>query len=65
MVKKNRITVSNFNYLTAKTKKTKKYIHDRRSTMTDEELLMLREKLGITPNDKNKPYRGGQTPKPL
>jgi len=33
--------------------------------MTDEELLKLREEMGITPNDKNKPYRGGTTPKPL
>lgn len=65
MVKNNSQTIKHkFNRIFAKPKyKEPRYF--RKTTMTDEELLKLREEMGITPNDKNKPYRGGTTPKPL
>ena len=64
MDEKNRIKVPKFNRLFA-VKKHKEPRYFRRSTMTDEEILKLREELGITPNNKNEPYRGGTHPKPL
>lgn len=31
--------------------KVNKYLHDRRSTLTDEEILKIRKELNITPKD--------------
>jgi hypothetical protein len=59
-----KIQASSYNRIFAKPK-YKEFKDKRKSTMTDEELIALREMLHITPNDKNKPYRGGTTPKPL
>ena len=64
MAEQTKIKVPKFNRLFA-VKKYKEKRYFRKSTMTDEEILKLREELGITPNDKNKPYRGGTHPKPL
>lgn len=58
------VTVHKFNRLFVKPKhKEPRYF--RRSTMTDEELLALREKMNITPHIKGEPYTGGTNPKPL
>lgn len=62
MAKKTTLT---FNRIFAKPKPKKEPRYFRKTTMTDEELLKLREELNITPNDKTKPYRGGPIPKPL
>ncbi len=57
-----------FNRTFAKPSKNKvnKYIHDRRSTLTDEEILRIREEMKIVPKSKDdmRGYVGGYQ-KPL
>jgi hypothetical protein len=64
MAGQTKIKVPKFNRLFA-VKKYKEKRYFRKSTMTDEELLSLREEMHITPHIKGEPYTGGTNPKPL
>lgn len=64
MAEKTKIKIPKFNKIFAKPKhKEPRYF--RRSTMTDEEILKLREEMHITPHIKGEAYTGGTQPKPL
>ncbi len=58
MAEKTKIKVPKFNRLFA-VKKHKEPRYFRKSTMTDEEILKLREELGIVVNDPAKKHMSG------